>query len=220
MGKEAVYIMAGTIICYGDSNTYGYDARPYLGARFPENMRWPDILNAGTDWNVENCGLNGRCIPRYSGEIGVVCSSLHRWSGLASPVWLWIMLGTNDVLRTPGTTAEVTTERMERFLKKLMECEEVAGGAIRLRLISPVHLQPGVWVESDEMCRESEQLDDLYCELAQTLGIAFTCAGKWDIPVLFDGVHFSEEGHIKFAECVMREGLLSLNQDTGASLFS
>ncbi|MCC8029575.1 MAG: GDSL-type esterase/lipase family protein [Lachnospiraceae bacterium] len=200
--------MAGTIICYGDSNTYGYDARPFLGARFPEETRWPEILHARTDWNVKNCGQNGRCIPRYSGEIQAVCGSLRQWSRLEAPVWLWIMLGTNDVLRTPGTTAGMAAERMEHFLRKLTECEEIAGGTVRLRLISPVHLKPGVWVESDDMCRESVRLDDLYRKIAADLEIAFTCAGKWDIPVLFDGVHFSEEGHRKFAECVMREGII------------
>ena len=197
--------MSGTIICYGDSNTYGYDARPYLGSRFPESVRWPEILNARTDWNVKNYGLNGRCIPSYSREIQVVCNCLKRWSAKPAPVWLWIMLGTNDLLHNSGFTAEMTTERMERFLRKLMDCEEIAGGAVRLRLISPVHLQPGVWVESDEMCTESVCLDDLYRNLADELGIAFTCAGSWEIPLLFDGVHFSEEGSVKFAECIMRE---------------
>lgn len=203
--EEGVYYMAGTIICYGDSNTYGYDARPYLGARYPEDRRWPEILDTRTEWHVENYGLNGRCIPRYSGEIRVVCNCLRQWSALESPVWLWIMLGTNDVLRTPGTTAETAAERMKRFLKELMACEEISGGAVRLRLISPVYLQPGVWVESDGMCRESERLDEMYRKLAADLGIAFTCAGEWGIPLLFDGVHFSEEGHLKFAECVIRE---------------
>ena len=32
------------IICYGDSNTYGYDGDSAFGGRFPETERWPELL--------------------------------------------------------------------------------------------------------------------------------------------------------------------------------
>ncbi len=198
-------MMAGTIICYGDSNTYGFDPRSFFGGRYEEAKRWPEILNAETDWTVRNYGLNGRCTPYFLPEIEYVTNRLPQWAEQDDPVWLWIMLGTNDLLHNGQMTAEAVTERMERFLKKLTACKEIADGEIKMRLISPVHLSRGEWVETDERCRESEKLDDLYRKLAEKLGIAFTCAGQWDIPVLFDGVHFSEEGNRKFADCVMRE---------------
>lgn len=208
--KKSKKAAAGTIICFGDSNTYGYDSRSFLGDRYPEDGRWPEILDARTAWTVRNFGKNGRCIPYFLPEITYVCDRLTQWKDEASPVWLWIMLGTNDILHNPQMTAESVTERMERFLKKIMEREEIRNGSIRIRLISPVHLRRGQWVETDERCRESERLDDCYRGLAGKLGIAFTCAGDWDIPVLFDGVHFSEDGHRKFADCAIRElGLLS-----------
>ena len=31
-------------------------------------------------------------------------------------------------------------------------------------------------------------------------GVSFCDASGWDIPVVFDGVHFSEQGHRRFAE--------------------
>lgn len=36
--------------------------------------------------------------------------------------------------------------------------------------------------------------NDLLC------GVSFCDASGWDIPVVFDGVHFSEQGHRRFAE--------------------
>ena len=36
--------MAGTIICYGDSNTYGYDPCTLMGDQYPEQNRWTGIL--------------------------------------------------------------------------------------------------------------------------------------------------------------------------------
>ncbi len=206
--------MAGTIICYGDSNTYGYDPRSFLGGRYEADRRWPEILDAETDWTVINCGMNGRCTPYFLPEIENVTHRLAQWAQEKAPVWLWIMLGTNDLLHNEQLTAQAVTERMERFLKKLLACAEIAPGVpgdggtdgkICLRLISPVHLSRGEWVETDERCRESEKLDDLYEKLAKKLGISFTCAGKWDIPVLYDGVHFSEEGSRRFADCMKSE---------------
>ncbi len=223
--------MEGTLICYGDSNTYGYDPRSFLGGRYPANQRWPELLAAETGWTVLNAGQNGRTIPDSSCEIRRVTSDLPQWAAENEPVWLWIMLGTNDLLQSGAATAEIVTERMERFLRELLVCEEVSErivpeqdrgedgcgqenetsdreegkGLIRLRLIAPAHLHRGEWVESDALCRESEKLDELYRKLAERLGIAFTCAGAWDIPVTFDGVHFSEEGHRKFADCMKRE---------------
>ncbi len=197
--------MAGTIICYGDSNTYGFDPRSFFGGRYEEEKRWPEILNRETDWKFLNYGLNGRCTPYFLPEIEYVTNRLPQWAGEKEPVWLWVMLGTNDLLHNPQMTAEAVTERMERFLRKLMACDEIADGRIRLRLISPVHLSCGMWVETDERCRESEKLDELYRDLAKRLGIAYTCAGEWDIPVLFDGVHFSEEGNRKFADCMKKQ---------------
>ena len=30
------------VICFGDSNTYGYDPRSYLGGRYDPDSRWVD----------------------------------------------------------------------------------------------------------------------------------------------------------------------------------
>lgn len=43
-------MMSGTIICYGDSNTYGYDPCVMAGDRYPEEDRWTEILERETDW--------------------------------------------------------------------------------------------------------------------------------------------------------------------------
>ena len=44
--------MSGTIICYGDSNTYGYDPCVLAGDRYPEEDRWAEILERETDWKL------------------------------------------------------------------------------------------------------------------------------------------------------------------------
>ena len=41
--------------------------------------------------------------------------------------------------------------------------------------------------------------------LAERLDIRFADAGKWDIPLAYDGVHFTEQGHKAFAAGLLEE---------------
>ena len=41
--------------------------------------------------------------------------------------------------------------------------------------------------------------------LAERLDIRFADAGKWDIPLAYDGVHFTEQGHKNFAAGLLEE---------------
>ena len=41
--------------------------------------------------------------------------------------------------------------------------------------------------------------------LAERLGVRFADAGKWDIPLAYDGVHFTEQGHKAFAAGLLEE---------------
>lgn len=52
--------MQKRMVCFGDSNTWGYDAEH--GRRFPEDIRWPCRLLTwlGTDHQVVEEGLLGR----------------------------------------------------------------------------------------------------------------------------------------------------------------
>lgn len=43
------------VLCYGDSNTYGYDPRSYLGERYPKSVRWTSLLEQ-QGWQVFNQG--------------------------------------------------------------------------------------------------------------------------------------------------------------------
>ena len=57
------------LLCFGDSNTYGYDPRSYAGDRYPPESRWTDLLAEISGWEVVNMGLNGREIPTGTGEL-------------------------------------------------------------------------------------------------------------------------------------------------------
>ena len=170
------------ILCIGDSNTYGYDPRSYLGDRYPADVRWTDRLK---DWDVINCGVNGMTVPReYSRFIAQV--------RINEPDLVIVMLGTNDCFR--GLSAVQIAERMDRFL------DSIGGLTKQILLISPPVLQCGDWVQDDDMLEESQELGEQYHELAERKGCLFADAEEWDIEMAYDGVHFSPEGHAVFAQ--------------------
>lgn len=56
-----------TILCYGDSNTWGYvpgslDFKTVYVERYPRTIRWPGLLQQylGSEYYVVEEGLNGR----------------------------------------------------------------------------------------------------------------------------------------------------------------
>lgn len=173
-----------TVICYGDSNTFGFDPRSFLGGRYDASCRWVDILAAETGWNVRNNSMNGQQIPK------------REVSFSKSADLLIIMLGTNDLLQ--GATAEETARRMGDFLGKL------SPDSRKILLIAPPPLKRGEWVSDDQLIRDSHNLASLYRLLAEEKNMFFADAGEWNVPLAFDGVHFTEEGNRIFAENLLR----------------
>ena len=164
------------VICYGDSNTYGYDPRSFFGDRYDHPC--PELLAEKTGWQVINQGENGREIPN-------------------SPVFfpedtdlLIILLGTNDLLQF--WTPEAAAGKMEAFLTSLTLEKE------KILLLAPPPMTFGEWVEDQELIDDTFTLGMLYEVLADRLGIRFArvdCRGF----LAHDGVHLTQEGHFVFA---------------------
>lgn len=178
------------VLCFGDSNTFGYDPRSFLGSRYEPEYRWAEVMAAKTAWEVINAGQNGREIPRRSFEMESAKELVARYR----PDLTVVMLGTNDLLQ--GADPDTVTARMASFLQKLPS---------NLFLIAPPPLQRGTWVTDDELVERSRLLGCKYRALAERLGIPFADAAQWDIELIFDGVHFSENGHHTFAQRLLKE---------------
>lgn len=176
------------MLCYGDSNTYGYDPRGFVGDRYPAECCWVDILARKLKWEVQNEGQNGREIPSRPFQYQRAGELLAQ----SAPDVFAVMLGTNDLLR--GFTAVEACSRMEGFLRYIQpKCGQ-------LLLIAPPPMKRGEWVTEENLIAESMKLAEAYQALSQRLGIAFVNAGQWNVELTFDGVHFTEAGHRAFAE--------------------
>ena len=164
------------VICYGDSNTWGYDPRGYFGGQY--DGPWPELLGELTGWEVVNNGSCGREIPRRAVEFP------------GDAVLLIVMLGTNDLLQ--GATAREAGERMAQFLNGL-DREKVL-------LLTPPPMTPGEWT-NPALIEESRKLTEAY----RAIGVRTLDAGEWAIPMAYDGVHFAEEGHQIIAQRLKEE---------------
>lgn len=187
----------GTILCYGDSNTWGFDSRSYFGEQYPETVCWTNVLAQKSGWAVQNHGMNGREIPCTPFTISEVKQLAEQNAAARPPVWLWVMLGSNDLLNGADMRAEDVAERMEHFLRELRLSPVFMENKVHLRLIAPPPMQAGTWT-NDRVIAESHRLGIFYAKLAEQLGVAFTDVGE--VPLLYDGVHFTEQGHLLFAE--------------------
>ena len=175
------------ILCLGDSNTYGYDPRSSFGGRYPPEERWTARLQA-SGLLVFNRGMNGACVP-IGGEISAFANLIGSLLPLDA---VTVMFGTNDLLR--GADAAHAAAAMGRFLPSV---RAAAPGAAVI-LLAPPPMTYGDWVREAAVIRESEHLAASYRRLAAEEGVTFADAGEWGVPLSFDGVHFTPEGHAAF----------------------
>ena len=173
------------VICFGDSNTYGYDPRGYFGGRYDADSRWVDILAMETEWTISNMGQNGREIPSAAPAFP------------ADTDLLIVMLGTNDLLQ--GCSPTQAAKRLARFLSG------VSLDRSKVLLIAPPPMTLGEWAPNQQLIDDSHTFAKCCQTLAEQLGIRFANARNWDISLAYDGVHFTEQGHKAFAAGLLEE---------------
>ena len=141
------------VICFGDSNTYGYDPRSYFGGRYDADSRWVDILAAQTGWTISNIGQNGREIPSVAPTFP------------ADTDLLIVMLGINDLLQ--GRSPEQAAERLESFLSGISLDRK------KILLIAPPPVALGAWVPNQQLIDDSHTFAKCCQTLAERMGIRF-----------------------------------------------
>jgi lysophospholipase L1-like esterase len=207
--------MMKTVLCFGDSNTWGYDPMSLKVGLFPRrhplDVRWTGVLaqELGTGFRVIEEGQNGRTtvhedplnICRKGKDYLPACLESHK------PVDLVIlMLGSNDL----------------KGMYNLMPADIVAGAGVlarmilnsdagpdnrapKLLLVCPpliadlTHL-PDVAARIPDGPARSAQLPRLYSALTSTLGCAYLNSQEAAITSPTDGVHLDASEHIKLGK--------------------
>jgi len=183
------------LLCYGDSNTFGYDPRGPIPGRYDADHRWCDLLAKSTGWTVINEGGNGRKVPEPQWGYPVIKRAM---SDHAPVDMVCIMLGTNDILMSYRMDVTAIVERMDALLAFL----QTGWPDTKLVLITPPPLDIPEFPESEE---KLQNLIDEYEQLAQKRDISFINNHSWNIPLAYDGAHFTEMGHQVFADALRKE---------------
>lgn len=201
-----------TILCYGDSNTWGYD--PATGKRLGPENRWPGVLkNDLSDvYLVIEEGLNGRTTvwddPLHGGfkngrDYLIPCLASHK------PLDLVILfLGINDLKSRFSLTASEITSGIRTLVEVV--CKSNAGideKPPKLLLVAPPFI--GKVPDSSRFSEEfegseekSKQLGSYFKEVAMEYDCKFLDASKVVKTSEVDGIHLDMDQHIKLGHAI------------------
>lgn len=196
------------ILCFGDSNTYGY--KPDGTGRFDENTRWTQILQKklGSGYRIIEEGLCGRTTV-FQDELREGCRGLDLIGvtvEMHNPLDLMIlMLGTNDCKTRYGASAAVIARGLDQVIRK---ARKSSSRPFDILVVSPIHLGKGIgepdfdpeFNESSEVV--SRNLAAEYRKVALQNHAAFLNAADFASPSTTDREHLNEAGHAALAEAI------------------
>ncbi len=200
-----------TVLCYGDSITWGYN--PVNQSRISENERWVGILSngLGDKYNVIEEGLNGRTTVwddplnhGYKNGLNylVPCLDSHR------PIDLCIlMLGTNDMKKRFSLSAMDIAGGINMLLE-LIEKSETGpnGSAPKILLLAPPYLNKKTSFSEEfrDSYHKSRKLPIYYSKIAKDYKCEFLDTSKIILASEIDGVHPEIGEHMKLGKAVLK----------------
>jgi len=203
-----------TILCYGDSNTWGYV--PGSGDRYPPEVRWPGVLRAelGPGYTVIEEGLSGRTtvwddpvqgVHRNGKTYLLPCLLSHQPLDLVI-----LMLGTNDLKVRFSVPARDIADGAGALVDVIQHSRSGPGGgapAVLLVAPPPTGKLTG-YAEMFEGAEEKSRKFALYYrQVAEQYGCAFLDAGEHVVCSDIDGIHFEPEGHRSLGRAAARMAL-------------
>jgi len=203
------------ILCYGDSNTYGYNINANAGQpiRLQSDLRWTGLLRLllGDSYNIVVEGLSGRTIgfqdPFASGRRAldwwIPCIESH------FPVdAIVLMLGTNDVKVEYHATPSQIASGLGQMIRELYQHYKLLQlDPPKLIVVCPPPLEETAGINSEGMfdlqsVAASHELAELYRQTAQTYSCCFLDAGKVTRFDMQEGIHLNINGHLLLAKAI------------------
>ncbi len=193
------------ILCFGDSNTWGY--KPLSGERLRRAERWPGILQQalGADCNVIEEGLNGRTTafdePFRDGR-NARKTLLAVLDSHAPLDLLIIMLGTNDLKHHLNVSAHESA----RGLNSLLHIASNNGSNFNQNSPKVLVVAPPKFGNLSELMAHhfegsvarSAELAMVYKDACAPWGCSFVDSNQV-ASVGEDGIHLNQQGHHQLA---------------------
>lgn len=200
------------IICFGDSNTWGYD--PSGGWRYPKNVRWTGRLSEllGGGYQIVEEGENGRTIaypaPWEWGlnagiEYVLPMLELHAPADL-----LIIMLGTNDLNARQSLSSAAVAESLRGMLALIRDYQGTHPDSADMKILiaAPPAIGDGIafspfapLFDVHTVARRAKELAACFESVAKQCGCYFLNTSGAVSGGRIDSVHLSPEGHAALA---------------------
>lgn len=188
------------ILCYGDSNTYGYN--PETGTRFDADTRWTGVLAKllGSSFSVIEAGMNNRT-GFFDNPDGIDQSGtkhLPECLKACDKIDICVLgLGANDL----QFIFDINEEIVEEGLKKLINYIRSHNNDAEIILVSPPVLSDNLLdgyfaCQFDEKSIEnSKKIKPVYKKVAENKNCKLIEIDTFVTPSEADGLHFSAESH-------------------------
>lgn len=206
-----------TILCYGDSNTWGYvpgsfNDKNYYMERYSHRQRWPSILQEilGNNYSVVEEGLNGRTtnvdyknFPGRNGKTFLpVCLYSH------APLHLVIlMLGINDLKAEFKRTSEEVTQGLSELIDIIQASifgPDMQSPPKVLLIGYPIPLREDGYEDNifAGAILRAKQFDQDFKKLAAKTNCFYFNVAPYITLSEIDGIHFDEKSHYTFAHII------------------
>ena len=194
-----------TILCYGDSNTYGYNPENFL--RYGKDRRWTGILSnlLGSGYEVLEEGCNSRTTAFDDPTEDWVNGMTYLKTCLKShmPIDIFVlMLGSNDLKNCFNVSAREIAEKIREMVRLAKDFSLMSQGyAPTVILVSPpligedIHKSPFYPDFDESAVTRSRLLAAEYKSVAKAENCLFYDAGPVAEISFLDQVHLSEKGH-------------------------
>ncbi len=189
------------ILCYGDSNTWGYiSGTDHL--RYGENERWTKILSRklGDNFEIIEEGLNSRTLisndprPGKEGKNGyqylIPCLDTH------DPIDLVIiMLGTNELKKSYNRSIEEIGEIFEKYFVKtiLNKKSQIEDKYPKLLIIAPPLADDDGNGKYEGALEKSLRFNEIYSKIARSNGCYFI--DNEQLNTGSDKIHLTKDSH-------------------------
>ncbi len=200
------------ILCYGDSNTFGWDAE--TSTRLGMDERWPGVVRKilGDNFNIIEEGLPGRTTVWYDPVMNLISGADYLFPCLSShqPLDMVVfMLGSNDLKQMFAASPFDVFWGMERVLKIAYDFKSDSNPtAPKLFLISPPHICAPknqfaeMFYDAEE---KSQNIGKYYRQLSDKYDTLFCDASEITKPSKTDGLHIDEKNHKILGECIAKQ---------------
>lgn len=193
------------ILCFGDSNTYGYI--PNNGARYDKNTRWTGVLSLLSHGKFEiiEDGCNNRT-AFAANPAGKIFTGYEILPELLTDDFDVVVLaiGINDT----QFLYNLSSIEIASGVEKLINIVKVKSPQAKILLVAPSILTEDV-LNGNFAClfdrtsiEKSQQLPLLYQKIAEKQNIEFLDLNSVAKTSSLDGLHYAPEQHLKIAQAI------------------